>query len=381
LAIEQLEKDPQDLIDFVTTTRTGKKAKHVTPVEVDPRKTNEYPLGTHPTWQEITNVFRTHPATLVSTRCGNNFWHEPFTPLQAIVVELIVKFSRQYWFTLDPHFLKRDEYPQPKDWNDVMHVWSVGGIQDVVLKPVFLPHKSHWPGLPRGPQQTPFRKRADIFFPPLDTAFAPNSIWHRLCQRGYIKDYHAYLSGDDYTEEEKTILREGLRQAFDLLDCLPNRDVNAKSGPWHFDSEKKGPTFLVNAKTYLIRGVGAKSAQRSDTHVKLTAAGLTVDALLVADAEDIPVEDARKQVLKERRYLVRSDKQRKAAAHKKRLNARSGAFKNKRKPPPPRARKKAVEEPEETEEDEEDESESDKEKSYDVDDFASTESSDDTDTE
>jgi hypothetical protein len=362
LKIPEIEDDPQDLIVFVLSS-TGKKPKRIKPVDVDRRRTSEYPLGTHPTWQEITDTFLTSPNTLVSTRCGNNFWNGRLTDLQLVVIELMVKFSRQYWFTLDGDFLTHD-HPEPNDWKDVMHVWSIEGIQEIVENPVFLPHKSYWSGLPRGPQQMSFRDRATVFFPPEDTTYAPTSIWNRFQHRGYIKDYHTYLTSTAHTDEDKADLQEGLKQAFDFLDCLPNRDAHVRSNPWRFDSETHGPAFLVNAKTYRIRGIGATSNKRQGARQKLMAPGLTIDTLLIADTEGIPVEEARKQIIKER-YEVRKSK----------LNKRSGASKNKRKPPAGRKKKQAgqVEQPvaRVESEAEEDSEEQESMEVYDLDDYGS----------
>ena len=329
LKIPQLGTDRNDVIEFVLNS-TGTKKKRIDPIQFDNRRTFEYPLGTHPTWQEITDTLLSHPLTLISTRCGNNFWNGSFTPLQMIIVDLMIKFSRQYWFTLHPDFLV-DTYPKPTSWKDVMDIWSVEGIRKLVHNPVFVPHKFHWSGLPRGPGHWSFADRANLFFPPLDADLPANSIWRKFVEKGYIKDYHAYLSDDQHSEEEKTQLQEGLKQAFDFLDCLPNREQNLKAQPWRFDAEANGLTFMVNAKTYRILGVGTVASHQNRNRQKLTTTGLEVDAQLIADTQGMSLEAARRQVVRERRSTW-------TAKSKKGSRKRKG----KRQPPLNRAQQKTL---------------------------------------
>src|SRR5215813_2330137 len=173
LNIPELDKeDPQDIVNFVTNLTGVRKKRQVISVDSDPTRTPEYPLGTHPTWLEITDTLLADPASLIFNRCGNNFWNEPLSPVQEHVIQLMCKFSRQYWFTLEETYLHNNTHPPaPESWSDVMNMWSVNRIQEIVVSPVFLPHKFHWTGLPRGRQQDSFSDRALSFFPPKNTKF------------------------------------------------------------------------------------------------------------------------------------------------------------------------------------------------------------------
>jgi hypothetical protein len=141
--IDEIPEDADDVIEFVTNTK-GKRYRHPKAVEFDGRQTEEYPIGSHPTWQEITDTLCSDPSLLVSTRCGNNFWNGPRTALHLIVIDLMAKFTGQYFFSLDKSFLNDDYgYPKPVSWDDVMRIWSIEGIQEIVHSPSFVPHKSH----------------------------------------------------------------------------------------------------------------------------------------------------------------------------------------------------------------------------------------------
>jgi hypothetical protein len=362
LEIEGLESDQDDLLDFIINRLGKKKIKRIQPDDFDSRRTAEYPLGTHPTWQEITDILLTSPEILVSSRCGNNFWNHSsgFSSLQLIIIDLMIKFSKQYWFTLHSDFLING-YPEVNSWNDVMHVWSVTGIQKLVQNPIFVPHKYHWSPLPRGRQQESFGNRATTFFPDPDIDIPIKSVWNRFLTRGYIKDYHEYITNEHRTEAEKEQLEEGLKQAFNLLDCLPNREIKTTSNPWRYDEDTNGPTFIVNAETYRIRGIGSVS-NKNKTRYKLTAAGKSIDALLMADTDGITVEQAEKQIVKDRR--------------KKRKPRWVTTAKNRRKPPIRKTQKKAVNQENSINEEEvknlDSEEEIEEYEEYDIDDFTDT---------
>jgi hypothetical protein len=190
-----------------------------------------------------------------------------------------------------------------------MNLWSVEGIQKIVTNLIFLAHRHHWSGLPRGRPQVSFGTRAASFFPPKDTRFNSASFWGRFIHRGYLKDYHTYMSSDAHTEEDKEQFNKCLFKAFDLLDCLPNRDVSIKSQPWHFDTDTQGPTFLVNAKTYRIKGVGNTSQRKKhQTQQKLMAGGVNIDILLLAETENLSIDLAQKQIKRQQRGTKKQKK-------------------------------------------------------------------------
>ncbi|KIJ50003.1 hypothetical protein M422DRAFT_245791 [Sphaerobolus stellatus SS14] len=231
LAVYQMEQDDDAVIQHVTSTHEKHKQRQKNPTE-DPRRTEEYPLGTHPSWHEITDILDTNP-TLI----------------------LLCKWTHNYTCTINLIFLTEPEnYPQPETWEDILNFWTINQIQDTFHAPAFQPHKSHWKGLPKGSKQLSFGERFKSFFPPLETEFSTSTVWHILKATGYLKDYHIFLS----TKPEHDILslQDHLQAAFDLLECLPDKAAGINTHPWKYHPDKGGPSFIVNAKAYKIHGVG-----------------------------------------------------------------------------------------------------------------------------
>ncbi|KIJ27022.1 hypothetical protein M422DRAFT_271843, partial [Sphaerobolus stellatus SS14] len=290
LAVHQMEQDDDSVIQHVTSTN-GKRKQHQKDFEEDPRRTEEYPLGTHPSWHEITDILYTNP-TLI---------------------------THNYTCTINPIFLTEPEnYPQPENWEDILNFWTVNQIQDTFHAPAFLPHKSHWKGLPDGPKQLSFGERFKSFFPPLEAEFLTSSVWQILKGIGYLKDYHTFLANK--SEHDILCLQDGLKAAFDLLECLPDKRTGINSQPWRYHPEKGGPSFIVNAKAYKIRGVGPPKKNTNIPRPRAIATHTRIEALLLADNLNIAFNDAVKHIKGNNRQVQKQDR-------------RSAKHKNKRKPP------------------------------------------------
>ncbi|KIJ26601.1 hypothetical protein M422DRAFT_272295 [Sphaerobolus stellatus SS14] len=223
-AVHQMEQDDDAVIQHVTSTN-GKHKQCQKDIEEDPRRTEEYPLGTHPSWHEITDILYTNP-TLIT-----------------------------------------------ENWEDILNFWTVKQIQDTFHSPAFLPHNSHWKGLPDGPKQLSFGERFNSFFPPLEAEFLTSSSEHDiLC------------------------LRDGLQAAFELLECLPDKKTGINSQPWKYHPEKGGPNFIVNAKAYKIHGVGPPKKNTNIPHPRAIATHTKIEALLLGDNLNISFNDAAKHI-------------------------------------------------------------------------------------
>ncbi|KIJ30931.1 hypothetical protein M422DRAFT_267449 [Sphaerobolus stellatus SS14] len=210
LAVYQMEKDDA-VIQHVTSTHGKRKQCQKDPSE-DPRRTEEYPLGTHPSWHEITDILDTNPTLIVN------------------IIQLLCKWTHNYTCTINPIFLTEPEnHPQPETWEDILNFWTINQIQDTFHALAFQPPKSHWKGLPKGSKQLSFGERFKPFFPPLETEISTSSVWHILKAIGYLKDYHIFLS----TKPEHDILslQDHLRAAFDLLECLPDKAAGINTQP------------------------------------------------------------------------------------------------------------------------------------------------------
>ncbi|KIJ22332.1 hypothetical protein M422DRAFT_277285 [Sphaerobolus stellatus SS14] len=213
---------------------------------------------------------------------------------------------------------KPENYPQPETWEDILSFWTINQIQDTFHALAFQPHKSHWKGLPKGSKQLSFGERLKSFFPPLETEFSTSSVWYILKAIGYLKNYHIFLS----TKPEHDILslQDHLRAAFDLLECLPDKAAGINTQPWKYHPDKGGPSFIVNAKAYKIRGVGPPKKNTSIPHPRAIATHTRIEALLLADNLNINFNDTIKHT------KGNNQQAQKQAKH-------SAKHRNKRKPP------------------------------------------------
>ncbi|KIJ30238.1 hypothetical protein M422DRAFT_268286 [Sphaerobolus stellatus SS14] len=314
----QAEQDDESVIQHVTSTH-GKRKQHQKDIEEDPRRTEEYPLGTHPSWHEITDILYTNPTLIVNTNSNLQFSQSENGQIHQIVIQLLCKWTHNYTCTINPIFLTEPEnYPQPENWEDILNFWTVNQIQDTFHAPAFLPHKSHWKGLPDGPKQLSFGERFKSFFPPLEAEFLTSSVWHILKGIGYLKDYHTFLTNK--SEHDILCLQDGLKAAFDLLECLPDKKTGINSQPWRYHPEKGGPSFIVNAKAYKMSGIGPPKKNTNLPHPRAIATHTRIEALLLADNLNISFNDAVKHIKGNNHQVQKQDR-------------RSAKHKNKRKPP------------------------------------------------
>ncbi|KIJ31755.1 hypothetical protein M422DRAFT_266507 [Sphaerobolus stellatus SS14] len=240
-------------------------------IEEDPRRTEEYPLGTHPSWHEITDILYTNPTLIVNTHSNLQFYQSGKGQIHHIFIQLLCKWTHNYTCTINSIFLTEPEnYPQPENWHDILNFWTVNQIQDTFHAPAFLPHKSHWKGLPDGPKQLLFGGRFKSFFPPLEA--------------------------DTKSEHDILYLQDGLQAAFELLECLPDKKTGINSQAWKYHPEKGGPSFIVNAKAYKIHGVGPPKKNSNIPSPRTIATHTRIEALLLGDNLNISFNDAAKHI-------------------------------------------------------------------------------------
>ncbi|KIJ30405.1 hypothetical protein M422DRAFT_268056 [Sphaerobolus stellatus SS14] len=192
------------------------------------------------------------------------------------------------------HVTKPENYPQLENWEDILNFRTVNQIQNTFHAPAFLPHKSHWKGLPDGPKQLSFGERFKPFFPILEAAFLTSSVWHILKGIGYLKDYHTFQTNK--SEHEILCLQDSLKAAFELLECLPDKKTVINSQAWRYHPEKGGPSFIVNAKAYKICAIGPPKKNTNLPHPRVIATQTRIEALLLADNLNISFNDAVKHI-------------------------------------------------------------------------------------
>jgi len=80
------------------------------------------------------------------------------------------------------------------------------------------------------------------------------------------------------------------------LECLPDWKCTPGSLPWIFHSETGGPSFLVNARSYCILGVGAGKQKDNRQRQRLAAAPTDILAHLMARNTGISFNGAQHEV-------------------------------------------------------------------------------------
>ena len=103
LAVHQMEQDDDSVIQHVTSTH-GKRKQRQKDIEEDPRRTEEYPLGTHPSCHEITDILYTNPTLIVNTHSNLQFWQSGNGQIHEIVIQLLCKWTHNYTCTINPIF-------------------------------------------------------------------------------------------------------------------------------------------------------------------------------------------------------------------------------------------------------------------------------------
>ncbi|KIJ33657.1 hypothetical protein M422DRAFT_264272 [Sphaerobolus stellatus SS14] len=98
------------------------------------------------------------------------------------------------------------------------------------------------------------------------------------------------------SEHDILCLQDGLKAAFDLLECLPDKKSDINSQPWRYHPEKEGPSFIVNAKAYKIRGLCPPKKNTNLPHPRAIATHTRIEALLLADNLNISFNDAVKHI-------------------------------------------------------------------------------------
>ena len=209
--VDCLELDSEELIQHLSKIKGGQKAQIVHPLQ------NDTPTAEHPSWQLIVDTMATDPESFVKppTQFGT-LWEPRNIGLWTDVANLMVKFGWDYWLTLHKDFFINGEYPNVTNWDDVIKIWSIAGIKQIICSPGFNAHKSFWDGLPCGQQHQSFVECRDTFFPPLDVTFPDNSIWKLFKESGYIKDYHNLLQGHYGTEAAKLHLNDGIASRLEM---------------------------------------------------------------------------------------------------------------------------------------------------------------------
>ncbi|KIJ28710.1 hypothetical protein M422DRAFT_270012 [Sphaerobolus stellatus SS14] len=319
LAVDLMEDDNDAVLQFVTNQPGKRKERQKDPLE-DSRHTSEYPLGTHPSWDEIIEILDSNPTLITHSHMSTPFWEDHQSEMDIMAIQLMAKWTRQYTFSMNEIFLKDEiNYPVLNNWDDIMQFWSIQGIPKLVHVPSFNAHKAYWKGLPPGPQQLAFADCFHSFFPPLTVKFQEGSYWISYLTNGYIKDYHEILKS--YTEQVVLNFQDSLKAAFDLLECLPDRAPDPRSQAWKYNDNKGGPCFTVNARTYKIRGIGPKKARNPETRPKAVATHMHIHSLLLADSQQITVPEAVKYIKGQQRNTKKQAKW-------------STRMKNYREPPP-----------------------------------------------
>jgi len=288
-------------------------------------RTEEYPLGESPTWNQVKDTLKRSPLRLI------RLWERPMwlehTPTAAGI--LFVNFTKSVWVSIRTDWTERieAELEAVTNLDAAMEFWSAEGILNRLKAVSFSINRSGIKGAVRGGQDAKsFRERTKIYFPDDDDILPPRgSKWVPFFAEvvGYIRTYHRRLRALSDVEDRERIT-EGLEDIFGHLQCLPNSEqfTSTKEGRvWGRAAGEEAIGVLVNASHLKFRAIGrtvqVKEGQRR-THVtrsnKEVLSELFKQHGLLEESEQ----------LARRRWRV----QRKRVMEKK-----SGISKNKRVPP------------------------------------------------
>ncbi|KAG1789580.1 uncharacterized protein HD556DRAFT_1446798 [Suillus plorans] len=283
-----------------------------------------YPLGRTPTWTQLKTAISSSPATIMRPWV----WLSSFSNIELSVERLVVAFTRHMWLMLTDEVLKGIR-PYPKSLKESMKCWTMTSIDDTLALVAFEAcnsglhdHTGVTPGR-MGPKSRAFVDRCSLFFPDPDASHKNNAQWSTLWEGdGYIAQFHRMMKMME--EEQRVLLKQGLREVFSNLHCLP------ASGARVWVQKNDAIVFITNPAYYRIDCIGrGGESQRRAPRARRTMKLIKGKRIFAADLMDSQPFDADGNLRR------KTERQKRREIHKKITMAK----KNKRVPPPPHPRK------------------------------------------
>lgn len=263
LVISQ-EDSPDVVIRLTFRVQKGQKSRnpnrsHV--VQQTTKATPEYPLGEHPTWNQLIHCLQTDPASIMHSQrwIANRTWGE-------YASELFIAFTNDIWLTLDPLRL-RNNLGSVTTIDDAMQSWSISHLVNNLISVRFLPN-SH--GLDKNTKQSwDFSTLLDVFFPDVHS-LPQNAVWTHFSKRhGYLHKYQEYQ--DSLPVEQFLDIKQDLETLLGHTQCLPNSAKATDSRPGKLWTGFHGTVDMrTNSRCYKLKGIGsAKQIRRKVMRINL----------------------------------------------------------------------------------------------------------------
>jgi hypothetical protein len=284
----------------------------------------DYPLGRTPTWTRLKAAISSSPAMIMRPWA----WLPRLSNAHLSVGRLVVMFTRHMWLMLASEVFKGIR-PHPNSLQEAMKCWTITSIDDTLAAVAFEAcnaglHDSTGvtPGR-MGPKSRPFLDRCSLFFPDPDACHKDNTQWSGLWEGdGYIAEFHKMMKGMD--EDQQELLKQGLREVFSHLHCLP------ASGARVWTQKNHAIVFMTNPTFYKIDCIGrGGETQKRAPRARRTMKLIKAKRIFAADLMDSQPFDTDGNLRR------KTERQKRREIHKKMTMAK----KNKRVPPPLRPHK------------------------------------------
>lgn len=304
-------------------------------------RTEEFPLGERPTWNQVKDTLKERPLQLI------RIWERPMwlehTPTSAGI--LFVNFTKSVWVSIRTDWTEgiHAELAAVSNLDAAMEFWSAGSILNSLKAVSFSINRSGINGAVRGGQEAKsFRVRTKIYFPDDDNILPPRgSKWVPFFAEvvGYIRSYHMKLRTLKEVEDRQR-MTESLEDIFAQLQCLPDSEqfTSAKAGRiWSRAVGEQAIAVLVNPIHVKFRSIGRTMQVRDAprwTHVTR------------------PNKEVLSELFKQHGLLEESEQlaRRRWRAERKRVTQKKSGISRNKRAPPKRAKKGRDEEESEEEE-------------------------------
>jgi hypothetical protein len=272
-----------------------------------------YPLGTTPTWTELTKAIQEKPWEIMRQWRFNSSW-----TASATAGKLFVQFSRQIWLLLHPIWTGGQDGAS-NTLEQAMESWAVAEVYNKLASIRFLPCNSKLKGAPRGRPEKSFRERFKMYFP--DAKPPKSSQWLLFWEPpGYIGEYRRILHDMDNDEDAVENLIADIQELFDHIQCLPNSQGYTTSTGGRVWSKFSGGNVdgievVTNPLDYKLVEVGTVPGRRSQGTRKSAARTKKAFTKALLEQEGYG-ENTVKRVLAQDRKKRRSTNNRKSVRSK-----------------------------------------------------------------
>lgn len=277
--------------------------------------TVDFPLGRTPSWPEWVLGMAQDPKRMVRPWSYSAAWGNQF---DEITVSLFIRFTREYIGTLRLEVLMAG-IPDVDGLEQAVNVWTVAGIQRVIINPMFVPSSSNVLGRKPGAVSKTFVDQVESFFPA--TGRKTKNVYDMLIKYGYIGRFHQACKNDPGA---KNLLQEAFQKIFCDLQCLPV----VRPGKQLWKVKDGNILFQVNSAYFRLDGIAPKvQFNKAPQAPRAKASNIEIArTLLQLNGETVPNRLTKKS---HGEIDARRQQQKVAAVAK----SRSGPAKNARIPP------------------------------------------------